>query len=209
MLLNKKDGTPFATERAAKMAANNSKIHGLKKDTYTIEAVEGGFSIKVDEPLTEEPTVDNPVEKAVETAPEKTVEFTGGWKDVKILEVIDKYKKPGRRYKWANTKIDSRIETLVAQGFVVDKDMYEDMKNLNTYKDNTTSLDCTTRVRELLLMWIPEAGANQRNRHFQAKARARLAKDREQLEAELLEGGGSMYGSLKVRREEEMRKHAN
>jgi hypothetical protein len=130
----------------------------------------------------------------------QTVELTGNWKPAKLLSLIDKYRKPGRRYKWVNTTIDGNVEKKRSEGWVVDKEIYKDMKHLSEYKDNSTSLDTTTRIRELMLMWIPEKMAVQRNKHYRDLGNKRLTQSKDRLGGELQEGGGGVYGSLNVQR---------
>jgi hypothetical protein len=191
MLIKKKDGTPFENERAAKMRAGTLKKKGLGE--YKLVEVDGGWAI-------DDLQVEPPKEVQNETE-ESTVEFSGEWKQARLLSIIDEHKKPGRRYRWCNTKIEGNIEKKKFEGWVVDSEIYEKLKNLSLYKDNTNSLDTSTRIKELILMWIPEHKAIQRNKYYRDLANSKLPQSQKQLEAELRKGGGSMYGSLERNKE--------
>jgi hypothetical protein len=181
MIIKKKDGTPFANERAAKLREGSLKIEGSK-----VVEVDDGWGIEVP---------DTEPEEAVETP---VVEFTGTWEPAKLLSLIDKYRVPGRRYKWVNTAVDGGVGKKIAEGFVIDRDMYKNMRNLQVGGDSPTSDGTTTRIRELILMWIPEKVAEQRNKYYRDLANNRAAQDTKKLKADLAEGGGGMYGSLNV-----------
>jgi hypothetical protein len=206
MLLNKLDGTPFATERAAKMSAKNKKQHALEEGAFEIVAVEGGFSIKVADKPVEDP-VDKVVEKAVEEMVDEPIMWqTLQYKKARLLDIPEEYKEKRFRYRWVNTKIEGNVEKKMSEGWVVDRNVSEKRKNVGDvhtqigydFRNKTQSTGSETRLAELILMKMPHELADSRNAFYRNQANSRVTQDKERLEAELQRGGGSMVGSLNV-----------
>jgi hypothetical protein len=212
--ITKLDGSPFATKLAAKAAGGRQISAGKIEADPKVVSVEGGYILEAQEKVIaspiEEPAksiaqVETPANIVVPAQEEEkkdegcpSIEAVGHWKEARLLSMIDKHKVPGRRYRWVNTKLDGSVEKHGFEGWVIDKDMYKKMQKLSLYTKNGSSLDGTTRIRELILMWMPEKLAEQRNSSYRDKANNRLAQDKDRLKNELQEKGGRMYGSIQM-----------
>jgi hypothetical protein len=189
MKIYKNDGTPYATEKAAEMQAKKKKLDGYK-------VIQEGDGWVIDDgkadstpPLQAEPTH--------EEIKEPTVEFAGEFRPMRLLDLINEYRNPKFRYKWANTTMIGQIEKLKHEGWQTDHEMYNNLKHLSIYRDNTDSLDTTTRIREMLLMRMPKKLAESRNKYYQQRANAGLAGQEQEFNNA---AGGATYGGIKVTR---------
>jgi hypothetical protein len=161
MIITKKDGTPFSTASAAKLRLGALKKKGEVKEG-TVYLVEGGYAIE---------TPEEQANNSLEVENLDSIELTSDWEEVKLLDIPEKLKVKGRIYRWCNTAIQGNIDKKIAQGWVIDRDMYKKRDTVyGEFKAKTQSLGTEIRIRELILMWLPEARAAKRNQFYAEKA---------------------------------------
>ena len=91
------------------------------------------------------------------------------WKPASLISIPEHLKKPGRTYRWVDSGKDGNFQKKLAEGWVVDEDLSKELNQISASMDDSGNINSTTKVRELIVMWLPTERAEARNAYYNSK----------------------------------------
>lgn len=198
-LITKSDGSPFATETAARSAVTRFKL----KD-FIIVPHNSGYAIEIKEEIQMEPSANvTPVIQApppsIEAAPEPVKHrVTTPWRPARILDIPEHLKNPAFVYRWCDKNKPGNIQKKMSEGWEVDKELSRRLTAIATRTVNDgTPLDGTAQIRELVVMKMPKEMAASRNEYYAKRSEMATKEAQEDLKRKT---GGQAYGEIREER---------
>lgn len=187
-------GEPFATDKAAKMAAGRKKV-----GNYTIVPHNGGYAISVKEEtqMTTSANVTPEVtEPLVEAKPEPVKhKVTAPWRPARKLDIPEHLKNPAFVYRWCDKNKPGNIQKKMSEGWEVDKELSRKLTAIATRTLNDGSpLDGTAQIAELIVMRMPKEMAASRNEYYAKRSEMATKEAQEDLKRRT---GGQAYGEIR------------
>ena len=185
-LILRKKKFAFNTPSAAQGYA--SQRLQLKADCFTIVPYEGGYAIETEEEVRQE----------VLDADSQEAASNSSWKPASYIHIPENLKKPGFRYRACNTEKTGNIDKKIAEGWEIDTELTQKMRRTPTLQDGQ-NLDTTMKIRELVIMRMPEELAKQRDKYYSdlsSRARNNIASKFKKDASDLNDGAGA-YGESK------------
>lgn len=193
-LITKSDGSPFATEVAARSAATRHKL-----ENYTIVPHNGGYAISVKEETQMESSANAAQEVTippVEATPEPVKHrVTTPWKPARKLDIPEHLKNPAFVYRWCDKNKPGNIQKKMSEGWEVDKELSRKLTAIATRTLNDGSpLDGTAQIAELIVMRMPKEMAASRNEYYAKRSEMATKEAQEDLKRRT---GGQAYGEIR------------
>lgn len=114
------------------------------------------------------------------------------WKPSSLLTIPEHLKEAGKRYRWVDSGKDGNFQRKLAEGWVVDEELSKKLNKISGSVQDSGNINSTTKVRELIVMWIPEDRAEARNAYYNSKI-----VDGKQMKQDLVDStGGLAYGEV-------------
>lgn len=197
-LITKSDGSPFATEIAARSAVTRFKLKA-----FTIVPHNSGYAIEIKEEIQMEPSANvAPVASTaslIEAAPEPVKHrVTTPWRPARILDIPEHLKNPAFVYRWCDKNKPGNIQKKMSEGWEIDKELSRKLTAIATRTVNDgTPLDGTAQIRELVVMKIPKEMAASRNEYYAKRSEMATKEAQEDLKRKT---GGQAYGEIREER---------
>lgn len=204
-LITKSDGSPFATETAARSAVTRFKL----KD-FIIVPHNSGYAISVKEETQMEPSAN--VAPAMQVPPTITPEeaqklptseivkhrVTAPWRPARVLDIPEHLKNPAFTYRWCDKNKPGNIQKKMSEGWEIDKELSRKLTAIATRTVNDgTPLDGTAQIRELVVMKMPKEMAASRNEYYAKRSEMATKEAQEDLKRKT---GGQAYGEIREER---------
>lgn len=163
-------------------------------------------AISSEEVIVEESTIPEPAPEVAtsvvaQTTTERPVETKRSasepWKPASLITIPEHMKTPGRRYRWVDTGKDGNYQKKLAEGWVVDHELSKKLNRISGSLEDSGNITSTTKVRELIVMYISEEKAIARNEYYNSQI-VDGKKMKEKLQADT---GGQAYGEVKTIRD--------
>lgn len=193
-LITKSDGSPFATEIAARAAVTRHKL-----ENYTIVPRNGGYAIEVKEEIQMEPSANvapEVTESPIPLTPEPVKHrVTTPWKPARKLDIPEHLKNPAFVYRWCDKNKPGNIQKKMSEGWEVDKELSRKLTAIATRTLNDGSpLDGTAQIAELIVMRMPKEMAASRNEYYAKRSEMATKEAQEDLKRRT---GGQAYGEIR------------
>ncbi len=116
---------------------------------------------------------------------------TTPWKPSKILALPGVLKRPGMVPRWCNEKKDGNIAAKREAGWEFVRVKPAAREQLNRTLNDSIGVDGIIRMRELVLMWIPQEVADARNKYYQDRGNFDPTAMRQALKQNIGQQGGA------------------
>jgi hypothetical protein len=115
------------------------------------------------------------------------------WKPSRILDLPAVIKRPGMVPRWVNTEKPGNIKKKIADGWDFVKVKESARKQLNMTLHDSIGVDGNIRMRELVLMWMPQEMADERAKYFRELGNVDSTAMRRQLQSNIGDKGAGVY----------------
>jgi hypothetical protein len=146
-----------------------------------------------------EPTIDEekislptkPVKESIKVeTPVPVKKHTTPWKPARILDLPASLRKPGMRPRWVNKDKLGNIQKKIAEGWEMVKVPAAKKQELEMTLQDSLGVDGTIQMRELILMWMPEEIAEERNKYYAQQGHVDSTRLRESMKKSVSSHGG-------------------
>jgi hypothetical protein len=182
-----------------------SKSKEVEKETTTEEVVKESAPEVCTAPEPTEPAIVAPIvatqpledRSPVDRKPETKRVSSEPWKPASLISIPEHLKEPGRTYRWVDSGKDGNFQKKLAEGWVVDEDLSKKLNQVSASMHDSGNINSTTKVRELIVMWIPNERAEARNAYYNSKiVDGKQMKKNMQNEANAEGDGHLVYGDV-------------
>jgi hypothetical protein len=123
------------------------------------------------------------------------------WKAARLLDVPKELQIPGFRARWCTDNKPGNIRKKQSEGWEfkkISKEKMEKLMGVPTLEDGK-ALDGIVRVREMVLMYMPEEMALARAEYYRSRGETATKSKQQELDNEVRKLGGKTYGGIEER----------